>query len=229
MKRIYFFLIVFLLTGFALLAQFPTTGWNTANFGMAVNISTNHEFHIGDKITVTHNNIPCGIGRYQDQDFTPNFVVMNIAFPVWGYTPLFPWLPIWGGPLTYTFYDTLFNQSYSIQHIHWVINTQWPNVYYQNGYNYHIDNIYCPDTMIFNAQRIDLIEGWSMIGTYIYPQIPLLAILPSSVILIKDDQGLVCIPSTGLNLMGNFWPGKGYLIKTSVADTFCPTKSAIAI
>ena len=224
MKNILY--LLFLLS-FNTLAQLPTQGWNTANFGMALDCTSNHEFTVGDKIYVTNLvgglGSVCGIGRYQDQNVDPNITSMNIVFPIWGYTTVYPYLPMWGFPLEYYLYDTLTNINIPIDYINWVfmyITIYGDTIYYHSGNNYHVNDIYMAKEIVVKKQNIPILEGWQMIGTYIYPQISLENVLSNiDVIIMKDDNGDVYVPSLNINNIGNFWPGEGYQIKCTTEDT----------
>ena len=82
--------------------------------------------------------------------------------------------------------------------------------------------------LLMSEQVIDLINGWSYWSTYIDLENPHYLIdnyfhangLDTSIIIMKNDLGIVYWPSYGLNDIGYFKNGEGYQIKVPVTGTY---------
>ncbi|MEA3444863.1 MAG: FISUMP domain-containing protein [Bacteroidota bacterium] len=73
-----------------------------------------------------------------------------------------------------------------------------------------------------NVFELELQAGWDIIGyilTKAKPVEDVLLPIINNVEIVKDYNGNVYWPVFGLNMIGNMYPGQGYQIKTSVADT----------
>ena len=83
----------------------------------------------------------------------------------------------------------------------------------------------------YDTQLLNLLNGWSMISTYIDAIDPspvsVFAPVVSNVIIIKNDMGGVYWPAFGVNLLGNLTIGKGYQIKMSAAQLLTITGSTV--
>jgi hypothetical protein len=134
--------------------------------------------------------------------FTININTQAVAnpfldFPGWGDGEYIFW---------YIAHDEYGNQSgiwgdpmYPVDHITYFIQTQ------------------------YDTQTITLVQGYSIISTFIDPVNPNVATvfspLGTDVILIKDEMGNPYWPYFGLNNVGNMDIGEGYVVNMSVAHT----------
>ncbi len=69
----------------------------------------------------------------------------------------------------------------------------------------------------FDFQSINLVQGWSIISTYINPVDPniasVMSVLDTNLIIVKNDSGYIYWPDYGINTIGELVIGEGYQLK----------------
>ncbi|MEA3445346.1 MAG: CARDB domain-containing protein [Bacteroidota bacterium] len=101
-------------------------------------------------------------------------------------------------------------------------HTYWVEVTNSNGCT-QTDTIIITKNLIQTIQTVVLIEGWSMISTYIDPfdadVVNIFAPVVNNLLLVKDGEGNVYWPQFYFNGIGNFTIGRGYQTYMSVIDS----------
>ena len=84
---------------------------------------------------------------------------------------------------------------------------------------------------VFDVHTLSLVQGWSIISTYIDAFEPLLdslfAPIISEVVIVKNGTGQVYWPAFGLNLIGDLAIGQGYQINLNSAQTLDVVGTAV--
>lgn len=199
----------------------PGPGWfvgNTSNFHV-IHVPSNASITIdgvaietGDYIGVFYDSLgtlACG-GFLPWTGTTGSLVAWGAEFGNDGFIPneAFTW-KIWK-------YSTgmEFNATASY------IPTPMPNAgnFVSNG----LSGILSLEAIIPAMQTLQLIQGWSIISSYIQADNPLIdtifAPVASHVIILKDGDGSVYWPLWNLNLIGDLDPTEGYQLKMSAAQ-----------